>query len=43
MGSNYNSRPLAGEILVSGKKAAVVRQRQDLNDVWADERLATWQ
>ena len=43
MGSNYNSRCLAAEVLVNGKKAAVVRRRQDLNDIWADEQLASWQ
>ena len=43
MGSNYNSRSLAPEILVNGKKAAVIRRRQDLNDIWADEVTAPWQ
>ncbi len=28
MASNYNARPLAAEILVNGKKAAVARERQ---------------
>ncbi len=28
MGSNYNARPLATEVLVNGKKFAVVRERQ---------------
>lgn len=43
MGSNYNSRSLAAEILVNGKKSAVIRRRQDLNDIWADETTAPWQ
>ncbi len=30
MASNYNARPLAAEILVHGKKAAVARERQPL-------------
>ncbi len=33
MASNYNSRPLAAEVLVNGERAAVVRERQGLNDL----------
>ncbi len=43
MGSNYNSRPLAAEVLVSGRQVALVRQRQAVADIWRDERLAPWQ
>ena len=43
MGSTYNSRPLAAEVLVQGKKAAVVRRRQPLADVWGLESTAPWQ
>ncbi len=43
MGSNYNSRPLAAEVLVAGRQAALVRVRQPLARVWAGERLASWQ
>jgi diaminopimelate decarboxylase len=43
MSGNYNTRPLAAEILVSGKKSAVVRRRQEVADVWRDEALAQWQ
>ena len=43
MGSTYNSRPLAAEVLVNGKKAAVVRKRQPLADVWGLESTAPWQ
>ena len=43
MGSNYNSRPLATEILVHGKKSAVVRRRQDVPAIWAGESTAAWQ
>ncbi len=43
MGSNYNSRPLATEILVNGKQSAVVRRRQKLTAIWGDESLAPWQ
>lgn len=43
MGSNYNSRALPAEILVNGKKAAVVRRRQEIPAIWANESLASWQ
>ena len=43
MGSNYNARPLAAEVLVNGKKFAAVRERQAVKDIWADEKLAPWQ
>ncbi len=43
MGSNYNSRPLAAEVLVRGTKASVVRERQAVEAIWANERLAGWQ
>ena len=39
MASNYNSRPLAAEVLVSGNKATVVRERQGLSDLIRGERL----
>jgi diaminopimelate decarboxylase len=38
MGSNYNSRPLAPEVLVEGGGFQVVRARQKLEDIWRDER-----
>lgn len=37
MASNYNSRPLPAEILVSGDQARVIRKRQSLEDVIAGE------
>ncbi|MFM2294736.1 MAG: Diaminopimelate decarboxylase [Verrucomicrobiota bacterium] len=43
MASNYNTRPLAAEVLVSGKKSAVVRARQTLTQVLAGEKIAAWQ
>jgi len=43
MGSNYNSRPLAAEVLVRGRQAALVRERQPVADIWRGERLAGWQ
>lgn len=41
MASNYNSRPLPAEILVSGEEARVVRKRQTYEDLIAGETLAT--
>ena len=43
MASNYNSRPLAAEVLVHGRQAALVRERQAPPEVWAGEHLASWQ
>jgi diaminopimelate decarboxylase len=43
MASNYNSRPLAAEVLVRGRQAALVRPRQPLEQVWVGETLAPWQ
>jgi diaminopimelate decarboxylase len=42
MASNYNTRPLIAEVLVKGNKAAVVRQRQKMTDIWKDERIPAW-
>ena len=42
MAGNYNTRPLAAEVLVSGKKAAIVRERQTLKDVLSGETVAPW-
>jgi diaminopimelate decarboxylase len=42
MASNYNTRALAAEVLVDGRRAAVVRPRQRLDDVWASERIPAW-
>jgi len=43
MASNYNTRSLVAEVLVSGKKAAVTRERQPVADIWAGEKIAPWQ
>ncbi|MBP7951750.1 MAG: diaminopimelate decarboxylase [Verrucomicrobiales bacterium] len=37
MASNYNSRPLPAEILVDGTESKVIRRRQTLDDLIADE------
>ncbi len=42
MASNYNSRPLAAEVLVNGNRAAVVRDRQAVTGLWAGEKIAPW-
>jgi diaminopimelate decarboxylase len=43
MGSNYNARPLPAEVLVNGKKFAAVRERQAVEKIWTDEKIAPWQ
>ncbi len=42
MASNYNTRPLAAEVLVNDKKFAVARERQAVKDVWAGEKVVAW-
>ncbi len=42
MGSNYNTRGLATEVLVHGKKADVVRKRQKIADIWENEVVPGW-
>jgi diaminopimelate decarboxylase len=42
MASNYNSRPLAAEVIVHGRRRAVVRRRQPLADIWRLEQLPPW-
>ncbi len=39
MASNYNSRPLAAEVMVLGDRAQVVRERQSLPDLVHGERV----
>lgn len=39
MGSNYNSRTRAAEIMVDGDQVHIVRQRERLEDLWAGESL----
>jgi diaminopimelate decarboxylase len=43
MASNYNTRSLPAEVLVNGNRAAVVRERQPVQSIWAGEQLAPWQ
>jgi diaminopimelate decarboxylase len=42
MASNYNSRSLAAEVLVNGKRAAIVRERQPVEQIWSKEKIAPW-
>lgn len=42
MASNYNTRSLAAEVMVHGRRAAVVRERQPVKEIWAGEHLAPW-
>jgi len=39
MSSNYNTRPRAAEVMVSGDEAYVVRERENVEDLFADESL----
>jgi len=39
MASNYNSRPLPAEILVSGSRAEVIRERQEWHDLIQGESI----
>ncbi|MEP4886347.1 MAG: diaminopimelate decarboxylase, partial [Alphaproteobacteria bacterium] len=43
MASGYNSRPLIAEVLVRGAGFSVVRARQDIAAMLAQETLADWQ
>jgi diaminopimelate decarboxylase len=42
MASNYNARPLAAEILVNGRRAAVARERQAAKEIWSDDKVVAW-
>ena len=42
MSSNYNSRPLSAEVLVSGERFAVIRARQTPEDLVRGESLPQW-
>jgi diaminopimelate decarboxylase len=43
MASGYNSRPLIAEVLVRGSGFSVVRARQEIAAMLAQETLADWQ
>ncbi len=42
MASNYNSRPSAAEAMVHGARAAIVRERQDVTEIWRGETISPW-
>jgi len=42
MASTYNSRPLTPEVLVSGDRWAIVRERQSVEEMIAPERRPEW-
>ena len=39
MSSNYNSRPRAAEVLADGEKSALIRKREKVDSLFADEIL----
>jgi diaminopimelate decarboxylase len=39
MASNYNSRPRAAEVMVSGKQAKVIREREPVSELYRGENL----
>ncbi len=42
MGSTYNSRPLAAEVLVNGSDWAVVRKRQEIEALIDGDIIPPW-
>ena len=42
MSSTYNARPLAAEVMVDGGRWSVIRARQELEALWAAERVPDW-
>jgi diaminopimelate decarboxylase len=42
MSSNYNTRSLPAEVLVNGRQAALVRERQPVEGIWSEEKVAAW-
>jgi diaminopimelate decarboxylase len=42
MASNYNSRPLAAEVLVQGRLSAICRFRQYAPRMWESEKMPRW-
>ena len=43
MSSQYNSRPRPAEVMVKGRRWALVRQRETIEDLSRGEALAPWQ
>lgn len=42
MASNYNTRSLAAEAMVHGRRVACVRARQPVEEIWSGESVAPW-
>jgi len=42
MGSEYNTRPMAAEVLVDGGKWAVIKPRPTYDEIFAREHIADW-
>lgn len=42
MSSTYNARPLAAEVMIDGGRWSVIRARQPVEALWADERIPEW-
>ncbi|MHC3127566.1 diaminopimelate decarboxylase [Brevundimonas sp. GN22] len=42
MGSEYNTRPMAAEVLVDGDKWAVIKPRPTYDEIFAREPIADW-
>ncbi|WP_035447231.1 diaminopimelate decarboxylase [Asaia prunellae] len=42
MSSTYNSRPLAAQVMIENGQWALVRPRQRVESLWADETLPEW-
>lgn len=39
MGSQYNTRPRAAEVLVDGASSYVIRRRETIEDLFAHEQI----
>jgi len=42
MASDYNSRPRAAEVLVDGRRWAIIKPRREAREQFADERVPDW-
>ncbi len=42
MSSTYNARPLAAEVLIDAGRWALIRPRQAMEAMWADETIPDW-
>ena len=42
MSSTYNSRPLAAQVMIDGQRQALIRRRQTLDELLAQETIPDW-